>query len=178
LTASKTNNARAILLGYPFQRTEQNFKKIIEEISSETECPITIVRFTGILHTERILVPIVNSSDLEVVADTLCGLAKVGKHSITLVRLLPADAQNQEIAASEKRLYSWAAGKGLPFVNCIVTKTEARLETIVKEAQTHDLLVMAVLEGAGIKKMFLGSLADDVAGVCQRPMLMVHRSRQ
>jgi nucleotide-binding universal stress UspA family protein len=36
---------------------------------------------------------------------------------------------------------------------------------------------MAVSEGAGLKKMLLGSLADDVAGNCQRPMLMVHRPR-
>jgi hypothetical protein len=34
---------------------------------------------------------------------------------------------------------------------------------------------MAVSEGAGLKKMLLGSLADDVAGNCPRLMLMVHR---
>jgi nucleotide-binding universal stress UspA family protein len=36
---------------------------------------------------------------------------------------------------------------------------------------------MAVSEGFGIKKMLLGSLADDVADNCQRPMLIVHRPR-
>jgi Kef-type K+ transport system membrane component KefB/nucleotide-binding universal stress UspA family protein len=178
VAASKAYDARTILLGYPFQRTEQSFGKIVEEISSEATCPITIVRFTGILHTERILVPIVHSADLDIIADTLCGLANVGKHSITLVRLLSPDDPDKEVAEHEKRLFNWAADKDLPFVNCIVTKTEARLETIVKEAETHDLLIMAVSEGAGIKKILLGSLADDVASNCQRPMLMVHRPRQ
>jgi nucleotide-binding universal stress UspA family protein len=36
---------------------------------------------------------------------------------------------------------------------------------------------MGVSEGSGIKKMLLGSLADDVAENCQRPMLLVHRPR-
>ena len=177
VAASKENDALTILLGYPYQRTEHDFNKIVEDIASAALCPITIVRFTGILHTERILVPIVNSSDLAVVSDTLCALAHIGKHSITLLRLLSTDVQDHEIADYEKKLYNWAAGKKLSFVKCIVTKSEARMETIINEAQTHDLLVMAVSEGSGLKKMLLGSLADDVASNCQRPMLMVHRPR-
>jgi nucleotide-binding universal stress UspA family protein len=178
IAAAKEKEALTVLLGYPFQRTEHSFNKIVEEISSTAPCPLIIVRFAGILHTERILVPIVHSADLETVGDTLCALAHVGQHTITLLRLLSADAGDQEAAAHEKKLYNWAAGKKLPFVKCIVTKTEARLETIIKEAQAQDLILMAVSEGFGIKKMLLGSLADDVAENCQRPMLMVHRPRR
>jgi len=176
--AAKSKKALTVLLGYPFQRTEHSFNKIVDEISAAVSCPIIVVRFTGILHTERILVPIVHSADLETVGDTLSALAHVGKHSITLLRLLSADAPEQEKAGYEKKLYNWAAAKNLPFVKCIVTRTEARLETIIKEAQTHDLLIMGVSEGFGIKKMLLGSLAEDVADNCQRSMLMVHRQRQ
>ena len=177
IAAAAEKEALTVLLGYPFQRTEHSFNKIVEEISAAVSCPIIIVRFAGILHTERILVPIVHSADLETVGDTLCALAHVGKHSITLLRLLSADVQEQVITDYEKKLYNWAAAKNLPFVKCIVTRAEARLETIIKEAQSHDLLIMAVSEGFGIKKMLLGSLADDVADNCQRPMLMVHRPR-
>ncbi len=177
IAAAQEKGARTLLLGYPFQRTEPSFNKIVEEVSAVVSCPIIIVRFAGILHTERILVPIVHSVDLEIVGDTLCALARVGKHAITLLRLLAADVQDKEIEAYEKRLYNWAAAKNLPFVKCIISRTEARMETIIKETQTHDLLIMAVSEGFGIKKMLLGSLADDVAGSCQRPMLMVHRPR-
>ena len=175
VVASKEKDALTILLGYPFQRTEHSFNKIVADIASAALCPVTIVRFTGIIHTERILVPIVNSSDLEVVGDTLCALAHIGKHSITLLRLLSTDVQNHEIADYEKKLSNWATGKNLPFVKCFATKSDARMETIIQEAQTHDLLVMAVPEGAGFKKMLLGSLVDDVASNCQRPMLIVHR---
>ena len=175
IAAAKEKKALAVLLGYPFQRTEHSFNRIVDEVSSATPCPLIVVRFTGILHTERILVPIVNSTDLETAGDTLCSLAHVGKHSITLLRLLSADVPDKEAVDYEKKLYNWAASKKLPFVKCIVRKTEARLETIIIEAQTHDLLIMGVSEGFGIKKMLLGSLADDVASNCQRPMLIVHR---
>ena len=177
VAVAKEKNAVTILLGYPFQRTEHSFNRIVEEIAAASPCPITIVRFTGILHTERILVPIVSSDDLATVGDTLCALAHVGKHTITLLRLLSADMPEQEIAAYEQRLYNWAAGRNLPFVNCLAMRVEARLEAILKQASSHDLLVMAVSEGSGIKKMLLGSLADEVASNCQRPMLMVHRPR-
>ena len=177
IAEAKEKKALSVLLGYPFHRTESSFNKIVEEISVSISCPIIIVRFTDILHTERILVPIVNSEDLETVGDTLSALSHVGKHTITLLRLLETEMQEQEIALYEKNLYNWAAGKNLPFAKCKATKTEARLETIIKEAQTHDLLIMAVSEGSGIKKMLLGSLADDVASTCQRPMLMVHHPR-
>jgi Kef-type K+ transport system membrane component KefB len=119
IAAAKEKEALTVLLGYPFQRTEHSFNKIVEEISSTAPCPLIIVRFAGILHTERILVPIVHSADLETVGDTLCALAHVGQHTITLLRLLSADAGDQEAAAHEKKLYNWAAGKKLPFVKCI-----------------------------------------------------------
>ena len=177
IAACRERETLTVLLGYPFHRTESSFNKIVEEISSSVTCPIIIVRFTGILHTERILVPIVHATDLETVSDTLCALAHVGKHTITLLRLLSTEMQEREVKDYEKKLYNWAAGRNLPFVKCLATKAEARLETIIKEAQTHDLLIMAVSEGSGIKKMLLGSLADDVASNCQRPMLMVHHPR-
>jgi nucleotide-binding universal stress UspA family protein len=129
------------------------------------------------LHTERILVPIINSADLEVVGDTLSALAHVGKHNITLLRLFAADVPEDEMAAYEKKLYNWAAGRALPFVNCLAIRAEARLEEIVKLAPCHDLIIMAVSQGSGIKKLLIGSLADDVASTCQRPMLIVHRPR-
>ena len=177
VAAAKEKGAVTILLGYPFQRTEHSFNRIIEEIAAAVPCPITIVRFTGILHTERILVPIVSSDDLETVGDMLCALVHVGKHTITLLRLLSADVPKQKIAVHEQKLYNWATGRNLPFVKCLATRVEARLEAILKHASSHDLLVMAVSEGSGIKKMLLGSLADDVASNCRRPMLMVHRPR-
>ncbi len=177
LAAARERKAASILLGYPLHRTEHSFSRIVEEISCDAACPIVVVRFSGILHTERILVPIVSSSDLETVGDTVCALEHVGQHSITLLRLLPADAQDKEAAEHEKRLRNWAAAKKLPFVKCIVARTEARLETIAAEAHAHDLLIMAVTESGGFRKMLLGSLADDVAVSCQRPMLMVYRSR-
>ena len=178
VAAANEHGALTILLGYPFQRTEHSFNKIVEDIAEEAACPITIVRFTGILHTERILVPIINTADLEVIGDTLNALAHVGKHHITLLRLLPADVLESDVVLYEKKLSNWATGRGLPYVNCIVKKAEARLEEILKQAPCHDLVIMAVFQGSGIKKLLLGSLADDVAGSCQRPMLIVHRPRQ
>ena len=52
--------------------------------------------------------------------------------------------------------------------------TEARLGAIVDEACRHDLLVMAASHDRGLKKLFFGSVAEDVVQNCQRPMMIVH----
>ncbi len=178
VTACMKKKPLALLLGYPLQATEQSFNKIVEEVSAAAGCSIVVARFSGILHTERILVPVIHSTDLEIVGDVLCAMAHTGKHSITLLRLLSFDVQGQGEAEYKNKLESWAVEKKLPFIQCIVTKTEARLETILKETLSHDLLIMAVSsESFGIKKILLGSLADDVASNCQRPILIVHPPR-
>jgi Kef-type K+ transport system membrane component KefB/nucleotide-binding universal stress UspA family protein len=177
VAAAAKNKSKSILLGYPFQRTEQKFAKIVEAVAAASPCPVIIVRFTGILHTERILVPIINMKELSLVGDTLCSLAHVGKHRITLLKLLAADEKRDQHQNTEKSLYNWGARKNLQYVQCIATSTEARLKTILDHAATHDLVIMAVSEGFGLKKMLFGSLADDVASQCQRPMLMIHRAK-
>ncbi|MFN2365948.1 MAG: hypothetical protein ABR523_05730, partial [Desulfurivibrionaceae bacterium] len=173
---ARCHEGLALILGYPQRHGPQEFKKVLEEVVNRAPCPVILVRLIGIFHTERILVPIIHSRHLETIVAPLRALAQVGRHRITLLRLLPPDISRDESGEQEKRLHAWAAANDLPFVRCLARATETRLETILGEAAQHDLILMAGAEEYSLPKKLFGSLADDVANRCARPMLIVYGS--
>jgi nucleotide-binding universal stress UspA family protein len=174
LFAAKRHHAKAIVLGHPVEGTAQEFEKVVEQVAKDTNCRIIVTRFFGVLHTERILVPLVRSSDLDAVADVVSSLSGVGNHRITLLQLMPPDTLEEELEEMEVKLREWAKQKKLtPYVYSRAVATEARLETIFEEACHHDLLVMASNRAKGLHRFFFGSLAEWVARECTRPLLMI-----
>lgn len=171
-TSSKTF---AIVIGHPLQGTGKEFAKVIEQVVARTNCPVIIVRFSGVLHTEHILVPVTGSEDLIALKDIICALAKVGEHRITLLWLLPPEDREAELASARQKMESWNRAVGLG--NCVraeVFATEARLETIVEAAAVHDLVVMSSAFSQGLERLVFGSLAESVAQSCGKPMLIVY----
>ncbi|MEJ2691340.1 MAG: cation:proton antiporter, partial [Deltaproteobacteria bacterium] len=83
-TAAEQTDARAIVLGYPMGGSHQEMERVLGRVAAKVSCPVVIVRFIGVLHTERILVPVVDSRELPALADILAALAGVGRHRITL----------------------------------------------------------------------------------------------
>jgi len=171
---ARDHEALALVLGYPLRHTPQEFKNVVEEVVNKAPCQVVLVRLIGILHTERILVPIIHSRHLETIQAMLCSLAMIGTHRVSLLRLLPPDTTQEEITEQERRLQNWAAANNLPFVRCLAIATEARMETITRESAQHDLILMAGAEGFTLPGKLFGSLADDVANQCNQPMVIVY----
>lgn len=168
----------SIVLGYPLEESSQEFQQTIETIAAQAPCPVIVIRFAGTLHTERILVPIVSSQDLRDIKNVLCSLAGTGRHKITLLYLLPSESQQKDIAKAETKLQKWAYLEKLtPYVEYRATATDARLNTILEESEQHDILVMGITPPQSIQRFFFGSLANDVAQKCQKPMIMVHNPK-
>ncbi len=173
--AASTNGAVAIILGYPAKSTDQEYQRVVEAVTRYTPCPVIVIRFAGVLHTEHILLPVINLEDLQVVRDIVSALSEVGEHRITLLSLLDPDAPQGEIDAARNRLLQWAADQNLKSVTqCKAVATETRLETIVEEASDHDLLIMVASQTKGLQRLFFGSLAEGVAKKCNKPLLVVH----
>lgn len=176
LECARSQNAQALILGYPMRHTAQEFKRVVEDVVNNAPCQVILVRLVGILHTERILVPIIHSRHLDTVAAPLCSLAALGRHRISLLRLLPPDVPQEQIVEQEKRLQAWATVNNLPFVRCLAMATEDRMETILAESAQHDLLLMPGAEDYTLPRKLFGSLADDVVSECLRPMLIIYGS--
>jgi nucleotide-binding universal stress UspA family protein len=169
-----------ILLGHPETGSPQDFQRIIEKVARNAPCQVVVIRFAGLLHTERILVPIAGSSELLTVADVLKALSKIGRHRITLLWMLASHADGNEGEKTKRWLTEWSLANDLgPYVLCRALPVESRLETILEWSVKHDLLLMAASPHAqGIQRIFFGSLASDVAQNCRKPLIMVHAPKK
>jgi len=175
VATARQSGARAIVLGDTGEAAAAGFERIIGAVVREAPCPVVVVRFCGEMHTERLLVPVVRLADLDVVADVLKALAAVGRHRITLLRLMPAEVTEEGIARAEEGLRAWAWDRELGgFIYTRAVATAARLDTVLAEAAEHDCLVLAAPRVHGVQRFFFGSLALDVARSCARPALVVH----
>jgi nucleotide-binding universal stress UspA family protein len=175
LSIAHEHRAKAIIFGYPLKGTAQEFQNVVEAVAKDAPCQVVVVRFSGVLHTERILVPIASMRDLQAVRDVVCALAEVGQHRIRLLRLMPSDSRDDELLEAEYRLLDWTKTEQMtPCVRCRSVATEARLETVLEEEEKYDLLVMAASQAQWLQRFFFGSLAGGVSQHCSKPLLMVY----
>jgi len=120
-------------------------------------------------------VPVVDSRELPIIVDILAALAGVGRHRITLLKLMPSYIDEEGLEMAEHRLVQWSFDTGLsPYTFCRAVATEARLETVLQEAAQHDVLIMAATQAQGLGRLLFGSLAGDVAQQCRKPLIIVH----
>ncbi len=175
VSAVEYNDARAVVLGYPVQGTFQGFQHILETLASHVSCPVVVLRLYGPLHTEKILVSLVDMAELYDLEPVIEALSLIGEHSLTLQYLLHAGAAISEVEKKNEELTAWVRQHVTTLVEIEVISTEARQETIVQEAKNHDLLVMTAARKSPLKKLFFGSLAETVARNSRKPLLIVFR---
>jgi len=175
LSAAHSQKTWAIILGHPRTSTSQEFNRIVDAVAKEAPCQVIMVRLCGVLHTEKILVPVVNVENLKLLGHVIRALCGVGEHMITLLSIVHSNALDEEIEEAEELLEDWVQKENLiPHVRCRAIATDARVEAIVQEAQDHDVTVMAASQAHGLRRLFFGSLAEDVAQNSRKPMLIIH----
>ncbi len=173
LRAAERGNAQAIVLGHPLGQDVASFSRVVEAVADDSLCPVVVVRFAGALHTERILVPIAGDQDLLVVRPVVCALAMVRAHSITVLWLMPPDATEAELQEREAALPDVVANDQPGDVTVRAVATGSRVHEVLQAAEEHDIVVMATGTRRGLRRVFFGSLAEDVALRLNKPMLVV-----
>lgn len=174
LNLAQKQDARLILIGQATRHEKRQFSRIVSNLVSRAACPVVVATLSGPLHTERILVPITMQSEYEIVNPIVRALASVGDHSVTFLRLMPAESVPSELQEGEHEITCWPGHEDLPGdILCKATAAEARVHDIVEEAENHDIIVMASSGHSGLRRVLFGSLADDVAAVTTKSMLVV-----
>ena len=176
LSAANSQKTWAIILGHPHTSTSQAFNRIVDAVAKDAPCPVIMVRLSGVLHTENILVPVVDFENLKLLETRHpCPLRRGGAHDYPTVHR----ALGRSLMRNSKRrrscLRTGCKRKNLiPHVRCRAIATDARTEAIVQEAQDHDVTVMAASQNQGLKRLFFGSLAEDVAQNSGSPCSSFH----
>jgi Kef-type K+ transport system membrane component KefB/nucleotide-binding universal stress UspA family protein len=174
LKIARDERARAIVLGHPLGGGAKEFRKVVDTVAARAEVPVVVVRFSGPLHTERILVPVGEPEELGLVQPLVQALSTVWEHEITVLQLLSPGAGEDEVRQAEEALQSWVQEQGVNEpVTCRAQPADSRLEAILEAAGEHDVIAMALDRSRGLRRAFFGSLAEEVAMNCRRPILLV-----
>ncbi len=174
LRTAESQNSHAIVLGHPLAAQAPAFGRIVDAVARDALCPVVVVKFSGALHTERILVPLSWQDDFRTVEPMVCALGAVSEHQITLLRLMPPETQEPELRAYETEMLDWAARLNVPgTVTSLAITADSRVHAILEAAEQHDIVVMATNSRTGLRRAFFGSLAEDVAQQLHKPILLV-----
>lgn len=179
VAAVEYNNASAVVLSYPLHDETSDFPKILETVAENVSCPVIVVQFYGILHTEKILVPITDMDDLVEVYPVVAALDTVGEHHIQLLYLASSDSNENDIQAHTEEVYRWL--KEQPdqvHLSVKAVPTDSRVECIREEAEKHDIVVMGAIRTQGVRKFFFGSLADSLAKKLKKPFIVVYDAKK
>ncbi len=174
LRVAETQNAQAIVMGHPLTQRSRRLGRIVDAVARDALCPVIVVKFAGAFHTERILVPLSSPDDFISLRPLICALGLVSEHQITLLRLMAPETAKEELDKGCDDLGGWALCEGVPGqVNCRAVAAESRVHEIIEAAQDHDVIVMATTSRSGLRRVFFGSLAEDVAQRSPRPIILV-----
>lgn len=175
LAVVKQSQTLAIVLGLTLRINPMDFQKILGKVIEQASCPTVVVKFGGIFHSERILIPVINMRELFVIRDIVKALTALGHQRCTFVRLLPSYERGEVIAKAEKRLARWLKMEGLDSIStCKAVTAEARQETILQESLAQDVIVMAGAVAHGLHHILFGSLANRVAQKSTKTLIIVY----
>ncbi len=171
---AEAEGAQAVVLGHPLRGTSAEFRRVVDAVAREVTCPVIVAKFSGPLHTERILVPFARIEELLTVRPVICALAAVAQHELTLLMLLPPETGTAERIAAEREIREVAMCVNVAgAVEYMAQPAESFVHAVMEAAASHDIVVMPSATRSGIARLFFGSLAEDVAARCSKPMLMV-----
>ncbi|WLE98424.1 MAG: cation:proton antiporter [Candidatus Electrothrix communis] len=179
IATTEKHKAKALVLGYPISRDPLKFQKILDPVASAVSCPVVAVRFVGTMTWERILIPFIQPEELEDLLPIIEAMITSCHPQLTFQHLLFADSTRDEIRAREKELESWANSTvyDADAIRCLAEASESRLESILREARHHDLIIMTASQLKGTKRRVFGSLANVVVENCRNPVFVVYSGR-
>ncbi len=179
IAATEEHKATALVLGYPISRDPLKFQKILDPVASAVSCPVVAVRFVGTMTWERILIPFIQTEELDALLPIIEAMITSCHPQLTFQHLLFADSTRDEIRACEKELESWASSTvyDADSIRCLAEASESRLESILREARHHDLIIMTASQLKGTKRRIFGSLANVVVENCRNPVFVVYPGR-
>lgn len=172
LRAAEAVRAQTIILGHPLARRAPEFARIVDSVARDSLCPVAVAKLTERVQLKKILVPLSDMDELPIVLPVVSALGIVPGNEITFLRLMPHETSPTELTARAERVRK-ALGGRLARSDCRAVGTDSRVHTIIDNSNGYDIVVMSATDQRGLRRVFFGSLAEDVAVRIDRPMLLV-----
>ena len=172
LRAAEAVRAQTIILGHPLARRAPEFARIVDSVARDSQCPVVVAKLTETVRLKRILVPLSAMAEIPIVLPIVSALGVVPGNEITFLRLMPHETSATELEKRAEHLRE-ALGGALARSECRALGTDSRVHAIIDNAAGYDIVIMSATDQRGLRRVFFGSLAEDVAVRIDRPMLLV-----
>lgn len=179
ISAIEEYNTKALVLGYPLGKNPLAIRKVVDKVISNVTCPVVVVRFIGTFSCDRILVPFLDSKELDSLLPIIGAMAGTYKSSLTLMQLCETNCTRVELRNTEDTLNQWIKNN-LPATKTVPLAVAAgsRLEAVLQQAQHHDLLIIKAGSKRGLRQLFSGSLANAIVINCKNPVFAVYQQQE
>lgn len=177
VAAVECHNTKALVLAYPLKGDIAAFQELFDTVARHVHCPVTVVRFYGELHTERILVPLTDIDELDDMFEIIAALASVGEHRLNLLYMMSSEAEPKDIITREREIEEWLSKQQhKPSVSIMAVPTDSRLDMIIESAEEADLVVMGSRQTSNMTRFLFGSLVDSVAAKLRKTLIVVYNA--
>ncbi|CAN5702359.1 hypothetical protein BH18CHL1_BH18CHL1_09400 [soil metagenome] len=155
------------------------FSPTIDEVVRDAPCDICVVKQRGVTDVRRILTPVRGGPHAELALDVADALARSLEAEVSVLHVLPSDVDATVRSQAERALATFvhlhAAERGRP----LLTQGDDVVATIVREAESAQLVVMGATAAAGdpTDGALFGALPEAVAQQA-RPTVIVVNTRE
>lgn len=170
--AAESVKAQAIVLGHPLARRAPEFARIVDAVARDSLCPVVVAKMTGRFDVQNILVAVSSRDELYALQPFISALSLLPQENLTVVRLMPHETSAGELEKREEEVRE-IVSEYLEGTPCRAVATESRVHRVLSESERFDMLVMSASGQRGLRRVFFGSLAEDVALRIKKPMLII-----
>jgi APA family basic amino acid/polyamine antiporter len=185
LDTARQRDSNLIILGWPGYTESQDvaFGRIIDLLAKNPPCDIAVVRFRRREAPHRILIPTAGGLHTRLAIDLAIAQARQYERQhpkqypvITLLYVMPEDANSGTTASRYELLHSLGAGFDYPLEASVVTAPDV-VTGILREAEKHNLVIMGATEERLFEQRLFGSISERVAHECTKTVIVVKRYR-
>ena len=175
LEAVNKNQTELLVLGYPVGPKPLAMKKVFTTLTDSVSCPVVAIRIVGTFSFDRVLVPFLYLEDLDEMLPVLEAMVTTCKPQFTLMYLMAAENSRQELREADRLLQEWRQTNLLDLDTAqMVVATESRLEQILRQSGSYDLIIIKAARTFGLRRFFAGSLANSVVQNCRCSVFSVY----
>jgi amino acid transporter/nucleotide-binding universal stress UspA family protein len=185
LDTARRRDSNLIILGWPghTQSRDVAFGNIIDLLAKNPPCDIAVVRFRQRESPHQILIPTAGGLHTRLAIALAIAQARQYEHqyperlpTITLLYVVPEDANSGAMAGGYDLLRSLAAGFDYPLEALVVTAPDV-VTGILREAEEHNLVIIGATEERLFDQRLFGSISQTVARECSKTVIMVKQYR-
>ena len=174
------NASDLILLGWPgYTRSSgQVYGSVIDALVDNPPTDVAMVRYRERRPVRKVLAPVTPGRNTRRVVKMAVSMARAGDDgpaSITLLHILPQEARTADRVRAEQVFQYALEGIDYEHVETKMVEGTDVVDTVLEQAQGHDLIVMGATEENLFRNVLIGNIAEQIARQAEVTTIIVKR---